>query len=95
MASIPCTFYDNVHNTASHLFSTGNEGFNPVLKGTSLQKDAVLAFEAFNPDIGAEPDHLPFIAATRVLFLQADHVAQFYLHHHASSPVPRSLSYQR
>ncbi len=44
-----------------------------------MEKDAVLAFKAFNTDIGAEPDYLPLIAAAGVLLLELDDIAQLYL----------------
>ncbi len=42
----------------------------------------MLALEAFNPDIGADSDYLPLVAATGVLLLEAHHVTQPYLHNH-------------
>ncbi len=33
-------------------------------------------------DVGTEPDYLPFIAATRVLLLEVEDVAQSYLGDH-------------
>jgi hypothetical protein len=33
------------------LSSPGNEAFHPALEDTPFQKDTVLAFEAFNPDV--------------------------------------------
>ncbi len=42
------------------------------------------AFEAFNPDIGADSDYLPLVAATGVLLLEANHITQLYLHNHFS-----------
>ena len=43
----------------------------------------MLAFEAFNPDIGADSDYLPLVAATGVLLLEANHITQLYLHNHS------------
>ncbi len=43
----------------------------------------MLAVEAFNPDISADSDYLPLVAATGVLFLEANHVTQLYLHNHS------------
>jgi len=42
-----------------------------------------LAFKAFNADISPQPYHLPLIAATGVLLLETDHIAQLYLHNHS------------
>jgi len=42
----------------------------------------VLAFKAFNPNISAESDYLPLVATAGVLFLEADHITQPYLHDH-------------
>ena len=64
------------------LLASRYEGFYSTLKNTTSQEDAVLAFEAFDTDIGAESDYLPLVAATGVLFLQANHIAQLYLHKH-------------
>jgi len=43
----------------------------------------VLAFKAFDADVSAKPDYLPFIAAAGVLLLQTDDIAQLYLHYHS------------
>ncbi len=43
----------------------------------------MLAFEAFNPDISADSDYLPLVAATGVLLLEANHITLVYLHNHA------------
>ena len=68
------------------IFAPGNEGLDPPFQDAALQQDAALALEALNPDISPEPDYLPVIAATGVLFLEADHIPQPYLHNHASLP---------
>lgn len=43
----------------------------------------MLTFNAFDSYISAEPDYLPLIATTGVLLLEANHIAQLYLHNHA------------
>jgi len=72
-----------MHNSAGHLFTPGNKLFHPAFKDTSLQKDTVLAFKTFNPDISAESDYLPFVTAARMLLLEADDITQLYFHNHA------------
>jgi len=69
----------------------GNKFCDPALKDASFQQDTVLAPEAFNPDIGAKPDYLPFIAAAGVPFFEADDIAEFYLHNHIIAPAFLSL----
>ncbi len=64
------------------LLSPGNKGFDSAFKDTSLEEDPALASEAFNAYISPEPYYLPLIAAAGVLFLEADHIAQLYLHDH-------------
>jgi len=68
------------------LLSSGDEGFNSALKDTSLKEDTVPTFKAFNPYISTEPDYLPLIAAAGVLLLEANHIAQPYLHNHSFLP---------
>jgi len=75
-----------MHNSACHLFTPRGNLFNPAFKDTSFQKDTVLAFEAFNPDISTESDYLPFIAAAGMLLLQADDITQLYFHDHTFYP---------
>jgi hypothetical protein len=65
------------------LLTSGNKGFDPALKDTSLKEHSVLALKAFNPNISPEPDHLPLIATAGVLLLEANHIAQLYLHNHS------------
>jgi len=65
------------------LLSSGKEGFDSSLKDTALKENVMLAFEALNPYISAKPDHLPFIAATGVLLLKANHITQLYLGNHS------------
>ena len=42
----------------------------------------MLALEAFDADVCAEPDYLPFGAAAGVLFLEGDDVAELDDHNH-------------
>jgi hypothetical protein len=65
-------------------FASGNQCFDSALKDASLQQNAALALEALDADVSTQPDHLPLIAAARVLFLQTDNIIQPYLHYHAS-----------
>jgi len=60
------------------LLSSGNKGFDSSLKDTALKENVVLAFEALNPYISAQPHHLPFIAAAGVLLLEVDYVSNVY-----------------
>ncbi len=62
----------------------GNNTFNPALKNAALKKNPVVTFKAFNSDIGAKPDYLPFIAATGVLLLEADNITELYLQAYSS-----------
>jgi hypothetical protein len=39
-----------------------------------------------NPDIRADSDHLPFIAAAGVLFFQPDHIPEIYFQHNGKIP---------
>jgi len=66
------------------LFSSGNKGFNPALKGAALKENPPLALEALNPDVSAHPDYFPLIATAGMLLLEADYVPQLYLHNHSS-----------
>ena len=61
----------------------GNKGLDSALKDTAFNEDSMLAFEAFDSYISAQPDYLPFITTTGVLFLEADYIAQPYLHDHS------------
>jgi len=70
-----------LENTAK-LLSSGDKGSNSTLKDTTLEKDAVLAFKAFDTDVSAKPDYLPLVAAAGVLLFEPDHVAQLYLQNH-------------
>jgi len=45
----------------------------------------VPTFKALNPNVSAEPDYLPFIAAAGVFLLETDHITQLYFHNHAFS----------
>ena len=65
------------------LLSSGDDCFNPALKNASFEENAVSAFEALHPNVGAESDHLPLVAAAGVFLLEADHVTQLYLHNHS------------
>jgi hypothetical protein len=62
--------------------SAGDEGLDSAFEDTALQKDAALALEALDTDVGTEPDHLPLIAAAGVFLLEAHDVAQLYLNNH-------------
>ena len=44
----------------------------------------MLAFKAFYPDVNPESNHLPLVAATGMLLLEANHITQLYLHNHSS-----------
>ena len=57
-----------------------------MFKDASFQKNPVLALEAFNADVRAQPYYLPFVAAAGVLLLEADNVTKFYFHNHCHSP---------
>lgn len=62
--------------------STGDELPEALLKDASGQQHAVLAPETLDAYIGAEPYHLPIVAAAGVRLLEADYIAQLYLHNH-------------
>ncbi len=64
------------------LLSSRNKGFHSALKDATFEKDTALTLEAFDANVGAEPDYLPLIAAAGVLLLEANHVAQLYLGDH-------------
>ncbi len=70
------------------LLSSGNEGFDPTLKDTSFKENMVPTFKALNPNVSAESDYLPLIAAAGVFLLEANHVTQPYLHNHPNSQAP-------
>ena len=42
----------------------------------------MLALKAFDADVSAQPDYLPFVAPAGVLLLEADHIAELYFHNH-------------
>ena len=67
------------------LLSSGNKSFDLSLEDTALKENAVLTFKALNPDVSAEPDYLPLIAATGVLLLEANDITQLYFHHRLCS----------
>lgn len=52
-----------------------HELFDPPLQLHARHQDAPAAFHAGDPNIGAQPDNLPLIAATRVRLARADDVA--------------------
>jgi hypothetical protein len=64
------------------LLTSGDKFFDTALEDCPLQQDPALALEAFNPDVGAHPNHLPLITAAGVLLFEADHIAQPYLQGH-------------
>jgi len=53
----------------------GDNRLKSALKDTSFKKNTVLTFKTFDAYISAEPDHLPFIAAAGMLFLEANYIA--------------------
>jgi hypothetical protein len=59
-----------------------NESFNAALKKAAPEEDAMPALEALHPDVGASSDYPPLVAAAGVFLLEADYVAQLYLHDH-------------
>jgi len=71
-----------MHNSAGHLFTPGDKLFHSAFKDAPLQKDTVLTFKAFNPDISTESDYLPFVTAAGVFLLEADDITQLYFHDH-------------
>ena len=62
--------------------SPGNKGYYPVLEDTAFKDDLTLALKAPDPDVSPDSDYLPLVAATGVLFLEANHIAQFYFDSH-------------
>ena len=60
----------------------GDNRPDSTLKDTAFKQDMVLAFEAFNTYISAQPDHLPLIAAAGVFLLEADDITERYSHNH-------------
>ncbi len=64
------------------LLSSGDKGFNPALEDGALKENTTLAFEAFNPDISAEPDYLPLVAPAGMFLLEADYITQVYFRDH-------------
>jgi len=51
--------------------------FHLALKNASFQENTPTAFEAFQTDISAKPDHLPVITTAGVNFFQADDITEF------------------
>jgi len=70
----------------SSLQLTGNKFFNPSLEDASFQEDAVMAFKAFYSYASPQPHHLPFIAATGMLFLEANDVPHLNFHKQSLYP---------
>jgi len=68
--------------------------FHSAFKDTSLQKDTVLAFKAFNTDVCPQSHYLPFIAAAGMLLLEVNDITQLYLHNHASCPEELVFDYE-
>jgi len=66
------------------LLPSGNKDFNSTLKDASLKENAALALETFNPYISPKPNYFPLIAATGVLFTEANYIPQPYLYNHSS-----------
>ena len=56
-----------------------------ALKDAALEENTVSTFEALNPDVSAESGYLPLIVAAGVLLLEANYIAQLYLHDHSFS----------
>ena len=56
-----------------------------ALKDAALEENTVSTFKALNPNISTESDYLPLIAAAGVLLLEANYIAQLYLHDHSFS----------
>ena len=50
----------------------------------------MLAFKTFKTYISPKSDYLPFIATAGVLFLEANHITQPYLHNHSFNDVRQS-----
>ena len=71
-----------LYNLTSYLLSPGNKIFNPALEDTSLEKDAVMAFEAFYAYITPQPYHLPLVAATGMLLFETDYITEFNFYDH-------------
>ena len=54
--------------------------YNPTFQYASFEQDVMLTFKAFDANIGAQPEYTPFVAATRMFFLEMYHIANLYPH---------------
>ena len=84
--TLPQALFPYQYPSLIPLFFSGNKCGHSTLKDASFEKDTVLAFEAFNPDVHTQPDYLPFVTAARVFLLEADDVTKFYFHNHTFYP---------
>ena len=57
----------------------GDNRFDSALKDTAFKKNPVLTLKAFNTYVSPESDYLPFIAATGMLLLEANYIAELYI----------------
>jgi hypothetical protein len=62
--------------------TSGDKFLHPSPKHVSCQKHPSLAFEAFEADVGAQPQHFSLVAAARVCFAQPDYITELYFYGH-------------
>ena len=53
-----------------------------MLEDASLEKDVMMAFEAFHAYISPQLYHLPVVVATGMLLFKTYYIAQLYLYNH-------------
>jgi len=63
-----------------------DESLNTAFEDTARQPDATLAPPAADADIGAEPDHLPLVAAAGMLLFETDYVSESNVGDHQRLP---------
>ena len=61
-------------------YTLSDKTLHPAFKNAPFQKSTAVALLAFDPDVSAHSEHLPLIAATGMLLLQPNYVANPYLH---------------
>ena len=72
--------YVNLRCPAQGLGILREKTLHPALKNPPLQKNAMMALLALDPNVSPDPDHLPLVAATGVLLLQPNYITNLYLH---------------
>jgi hypothetical protein len=57
-------------------FTPGKKGLDPTFQHRPFQHNGMLALQAADADIRAQPDDHPFIAAAGVRFFQTENISQ-------------------